>query len=194
MTTAIAPTTDIPTRRYGWLGAKQRSAETPTGVIRMGDRVYVPQLGRFLQVDPIPGGSANAYDYANQDPVNVFDLDGRMAAGQGGAGSGVGVPAGFSSGGALLGRGAKKLVRAYEKPTPAAREAARIKVEAWFVKNARKIDKYMQHEGKGATNRIEYPMRNKKVVFERHDPHPGPTTRSTSKGWSTAQDGHGTRG
>jgi hypothetical protein len=32
----------------------------------------------FLQTDPIPGGSANNYDYANQDPINEFDLSGRM--------------------------------------------------------------------------------------------------------------------
>jgi hypothetical protein len=43
----------------------------------MGVRVYVPQLGRFLQVDPVVGGSANDYDYANQDPINTYDLDGR---------------------------------------------------------------------------------------------------------------------
>lgn len=43
----------------------------------MGVRSYVPAMGRFLSVDPIEGGSANAYDYAYQDPVNVFDLDGR---------------------------------------------------------------------------------------------------------------------
>lgn len=33
---------------------------------------------RFLQTDPIPGGSANAYDYCGQDPINVIDLDGRQ--------------------------------------------------------------------------------------------------------------------
>jgi hypothetical protein len=36
--------------------------------------------GHFLQTDPIPGGSANAHDYADQDPVNNFDLGGTAAA------------------------------------------------------------------------------------------------------------------
>jgi hypothetical protein len=45
----------------------------------MGARSYLPTLGRFLQTDPIPGGSANPYDYANQDPANQMDLDGRCA-------------------------------------------------------------------------------------------------------------------
>lgn len=31
---------------------------------------------RFLQVDPVEGGSANDYDYVWADPVNQFDLDG----------------------------------------------------------------------------------------------------------------------
>src|SRR5262245_1415720 len=49
----------------------------------MGIRVYRPAAGRFLQVDPAGcgaanRGSANAYDYARQDPINVFDLDGRL--------------------------------------------------------------------------------------------------------------------
>lgn len=62
--------------RNGWLGGKSRRTELSSGVIQMGARSYVPALGRFLTPDPIPGGSANPYDYANQDPVNAFDLEG----------------------------------------------------------------------------------------------------------------------
>jgi len=42
----------------------------------MGARSYVPQLGRFLTPDPVMSGSANPYDYANQDPINNLDLAG----------------------------------------------------------------------------------------------------------------------
>jgi RHS repeat-associated protein len=63
---------------YGWLGGRARRTQLPSGVIQMGVRSYVPDLGRFLTPDPVRGGSANAYDYANQDPVNAFDLDGTM--------------------------------------------------------------------------------------------------------------------
>jgi hypothetical protein len=45
----------------------------------MGVRLYSPALGRFLQVDPVPGGSLNAYEYATQDPINVFDTSGRVS-------------------------------------------------------------------------------------------------------------------
>jgi hypothetical protein len=43
----------------------------------MGVRVYDPTTGRFLQTDPVPGGSANAYEYCGGDPVNAFDLNGQ---------------------------------------------------------------------------------------------------------------------
>jgi RHS repeat-associated protein len=65
------------TRRYGWLGAKQRAADTPGGLTLMGVRLYNPTTGRFLSVDPIPGGNANPYEYCSGDPVNCTDLDGR---------------------------------------------------------------------------------------------------------------------
>ncbi|MFF7633360.1 ricin-type beta-trefoil lectin domain protein [Kitasatospora sp. NPDC008050] len=62
--------------RYGWLGGKERSAEAQDGDILMGARLYSPVLGRFLQIDPVPGGNASAYDYCTGDPVNCTDLDG----------------------------------------------------------------------------------------------------------------------
>ncbi|MFJ1901996.1 RHS repeat-associated core domain-containing protein [Streptomyces sp. NPDC088115] len=65
---------------HEWLGDEQRSAETLTGLTLMGVRLYDPTAGRFLQVDSVAGGSCNSYDYVCGDPVNMVDLDGRMAA------------------------------------------------------------------------------------------------------------------
>lgn len=47
-----------------------------TTYVMMGARVYIPALGRFIQLDPKVGGGANGYDYANQDPVNISDPSG----------------------------------------------------------------------------------------------------------------------
>ncbi|WNI30003.1 DNRLRE domain-containing protein [Streptomyces sp. ITFR-6] len=65
--------------RYGWLGGKQRSTETPSAVILMGVRLYDPAAGRFLSVDPITGGNANAYDYCTAEPLGCYDLDGKWS-------------------------------------------------------------------------------------------------------------------
>jgi RHS repeat-associated protein len=81
----LSPTTDEygntlngnPVPRYGWLGGKQRSGQDQGGLVLMGVRLYNPLSGRFLSTDPVPGGSANAYDYVYQDPINKTDLDGR---------------------------------------------------------------------------------------------------------------------
>ncbi|MFJ1802055.1 RHS repeat-associated core domain-containing protein [Streptomyces sp. NPDC088180] len=62
--------------RYGWLGSHQRSADTPSGLLLMGVRLYDASRGRFMQSDPVYGGSANAYDYANADPCNATDTNG----------------------------------------------------------------------------------------------------------------------
>lgn len=67
----------IASPRYAWLGAHRRSADTLAGLVLMGVRLYNPTTGRFLQTDPVPGGSANAYDYTNADPINGQDLDGK---------------------------------------------------------------------------------------------------------------------
>ncbi|RZU46275.1 RHS repeat-associated protein [Streptomyces sp. BK022] len=64
--------------RYGWLGTAQRSADSVTGAVLMGVRLYDPTAGRFLSVDPVLGGNDDAYVYP-ADPVNQLDLDGRAS-------------------------------------------------------------------------------------------------------------------
>ncbi|MBQ1021086.1 RHS repeat-associated core domain-containing protein [Micromonospora sp. D93] len=67
---------DVGNQRYGWLGSEQRAADTPTGMILMGARLYNPATGRFLSTDPVYGGSANPYDYCSGDSVNCTDTAG----------------------------------------------------------------------------------------------------------------------
>ncbi|CAN5731803.1 hypothetical protein BH24ACT5_BH24ACT5_29230 [soil metagenome] len=67
---------------YGWLGEHRRPTEHENGItdtIEMGARQYDPTLGRFFQVDPVEGGSANDYDYCNADSLNCTDLNGEAA-------------------------------------------------------------------------------------------------------------------
>ncbi|HTB70059.1 MAG TPA: RHS repeat-associated core domain-containing protein [Solirubrobacteraceae bacterium] len=62
--------------KYSWLGGDLLPTELPSGVVAMGARSYVPQIGRFLQPDPTPGGSSNAYAYTNGNPINETDVTG----------------------------------------------------------------------------------------------------------------------
>jgi RHS repeat-associated protein len=51
----------------------------PTGFYYMGARYYEPNSGRFLSADPLGhAASMDLYSYANGDPVNGLDPDGRL--------------------------------------------------------------------------------------------------------------------
>jgi RHS repeat-associated protein len=81
----VTPTSQSDAYTYGYEGKHDIGTDntTPITLIQMGERVYSPALGRFLQVDPIPGGSANNYDYASQDAINNLDLNGTAQKPQG---------------------------------------------------------------------------------------------------------------
>ena len=63
---------------YSYTGQHQKLTESSMALqpIQMGERTFIPSLGRFLQVDPIEGGVDNNYVYPT-DPVNDFDLTGQ---------------------------------------------------------------------------------------------------------------------
>jgi RHS repeat-associated protein len=69
------PATEAPPK-YSWLGSHEIPTTLPSGTMAMGVRSYIPQLGRYLQTDPRPGGSENQYAYVYGDPVNTTDLTG----------------------------------------------------------------------------------------------------------------------
>ncbi|WP_161487801.1 RHS repeat-associated core domain-containing protein, partial [Rhodanobacter sp. FW104-R8] len=57
-----------------------------TGLVYMQARYYDPSVGRFLSVDPARPAAGNSfnfnrYDYANNNPINHTDPDGRCADG-----------------------------------------------------------------------------------------------------------------
>ncbi|MGA8365643.1 MAG: RHS repeat-associated core domain-containing protein [Solirubrobacteraceae bacterium] len=95
MTEYGVPTTSTPPK-YSWLGSGEFPTEFSSGIVSMGARSYVPEIGRFLQPDPQPGGSANAYAYTYGNPLNEIDPSGQWTLNEtsGGAsavGSGEGV-------------------------------------------------------------------------------------------------------
>jgi RHS repeat-associated protein len=54
----------------------------PPGYVQQGLRPYDPQTGRWLSPDPVGhAGSLSLYDYCDNDPLNVFDPDGRFGKG-----------------------------------------------------------------------------------------------------------------
>jgi RHS repeat-associated protein len=58
--------------------AWQSKCVDQTGLIWMGARYYEPETGRFLSVDPISHPvNMELYNYANGDPINFYDPDGR---------------------------------------------------------------------------------------------------------------------
>jgi RHS repeat-associated protein len=64
--------------RYRWLASHMRAADTPGGLVLMGVRLYNPVTGRFLSVDPEPGGNSGPYAYPT-DPINNVDTSGEYA-------------------------------------------------------------------------------------------------------------------
>jgi RHS repeat-associated protein len=66
----------------GWAAdpARKQEGGYTTSFVQMGARVYIPSLGRFLQVDPVDGGTLNGYVYV-ADPINASDYNGKWGFG-----------------------------------------------------------------------------------------------------------------
>jgi len=62
---------EIRQRRTIQMARRQAAADQiAAGVMQMRAPSYVSTLGRFISREHIEGGSASAYNYAYQDPIN----------------------------------------------------------------------------------------------------------------------------
>lgn len=63
---------------FGYVGG---IADAGTGLIRLGARDYIPEVGRWAAPDPARwgGGQANLYEYGFGDPVDFIDPSGNSA-------------------------------------------------------------------------------------------------------------------
>lgn len=75
LTAPLAPSPDLPSTSWQ-MTSNLETESLSLAFVMMGARVYLPAIGRFIQLDPVVGGSANGYDYANQDPVDRVDPSG----------------------------------------------------------------------------------------------------------------------
>jgi RHS repeat-associated protein len=68
---------DTDSGSFGYEGGHMKFTETDFALtpIQMGARAYLPSIGRFTSMDPVPGGNVNAYAYP-LDPVNFSDVSG----------------------------------------------------------------------------------------------------------------------
>ncbi len=61
------------------LGFSTKYTDDETGLVYYGYRYYSPELGRWLNRDPIEEeGGLNLYGFVGNDPVNAYDLLGQM--------------------------------------------------------------------------------------------------------------------
>jgi len=71
------PDVSGPQSDFRFVGAKSYVTDDDTGFDMLGRRFYIPQLGRFLNQDPIgQAGGLNIYEYAGDSPVTGTDPSG----------------------------------------------------------------------------------------------------------------------